>query len=65
MEFMKKYNSSSDTSGMLLEYADVMAKYADFTTKIDSYDADTMSDADAKYYLDVVNRVNAKLIELY
>ena len=65
VEFMKKYNSSSDTSGMLLEYADVMAKYADFTTKINSYDADTMSDADAKYYLDVVNRVNAKLLELY
>ena len=58
--FMKSYDGSSPTA--LLNYVAMMAKYADFTEKLEAYDTEEMSSADYSYYLTVVNRVNTKLL---
>ena len=41
-----------------------MAKYAEFSSKIDNYDETNLSTEDYKYYMDVMNRVNKRLIEI-
>ena len=64
VDFMKKYNKSSDVAGMLTEYSEVMSKYADFTEKIDDIDEDSLSTADAAYYVEVTARVTKKLAEI-
>lgn len=64
--FMKKYNSDTDNAiSMLADYSKIMARYTEFATAIDKYDSDEMSVADAKYYLDVVNRCNQKMLDVY
>jgi len=61
-EFMETYDSS-DTK-MLLQYTEMMTKYADFTKKAEAYDSETMSAADSAYYLEVMTRINAKLAKV-
>jgi len=64
--FMKKYmNDPTNAISMLSEYSTIMEKYTDFADKIEKYDEKEMSTADAKYYLEVVNRCNQKLLEVY
>ncbi|MBQ4046700.1 MAG: zinc-ribbon domain-containing protein [Lachnospiraceae bacterium] len=65
VDFMNKYSEDqgSDLS-MLAEYMDMLAKYEKFADRLDDYDTDDMSKADAAYYLDVMNRCNKKLLEI-
>jgi len=64
--FMKKYSEDPNNAIVLLgDYAAIMEKYTDFAEKIDQYDQKDMSTADAKYYLEVVNRCNQKLLDVY
>ena len=66
VDFMKKYmNDPGNAISMLTEYTEIMVKYEDFADKIDKYDSDSMSTEDAKYYLEVVNRCNQKMLDLY
>lgn len=66
VDFMKKYmNDPGNVISMLSEYTQIMTKYEDFAAKIEKYDSDTMSKEDAKYYLDVVNRCNKKMLDVY
>ena len=63
--FLKKYNSDPGNAiTMLDDYAKMMKRYMDFAEKVDKYDSDTMSTADAKYYLDVTTRCTKKLMEV-
>lgn len=62
VELMKNYNS--DPMKYMTEYLDYMNKLSDFTDKLDEYDEDEMSTADWLYYMEVVNRVNKKLLEV-
>ena len=59
---MQKYEDSNDSLSMLSDYSSMMSKYADFAQKVDAYNADGMSVTDAAYYLEVIDRVNQKLI---
>ena len=61
-DFMGSYNKSDTT--LLIEYTSLMAKYAEFSSKIDNYDETNLSTEDYKYYMDVMNRVNKRLIEI-
>lgn len=61
--FMKNYAESDDTAGMLLDYGNMMKEYADFMAAVGAYNTEEFSTADAAYYLEVVNRVNQKLLE--
>lgn len=66
VDFMKKYMADpGNVISMLSEYTEIMEKYEDFADKIDKYDSDKMSTEDAKYYLEVVNRCNQKMLEIY
>lgn len=50
---------------MLKDYTEMMIKYQDFAEKIEEYNEDSMSTADWLYYLEVVNRCNMKMLEVY
>lgn len=66
VDFMKKYmDDPGNAISMLSEYTKIMEKYEDFAEKIDKYDSDEMSKEDAKYYLEVINRCNQKMLDLY
>lgn len=65
VDFMKKYYADpSNIVNLLSDYTEIMAKYDEFSSKIDSYDPDTMSTADAMYYLEVIGRVNQNLLSI-
>ena len=64
--FMKKYmDDPGNAVSMLGEYASIMEKYGEFAEAVDKYDEKEMSTADAKYYLEVTNRINQKMLDLY
>ena len=66
VDFMKKYTADpANMVSMMTEYAEIMGKYAEFSEAIEKYDTETMSTADAKYYIDVTARVSKKLLEIY
>ena len=50
---------------MLGEYASIMEKYGEFAEAVEKYDEKEMSTADAKYYLEVTNRINQKMLDVY
>lgn len=61
IDFMKAYDSTDAT--MLLEYAQMLQKYNEFSATAEAYDSSTMSPADSAYYLEVMARVNKKLAD--
>ena len=66
VSFMKKYTSDpTNALSMMNEYLEMLEKYEDFAAKADRYDTDKMSPADLDYYLEVMNRVNQKLLSVY
>lgn len=68
VSFMIKYQENPDNAlEMLSEYTAIMSKYSDFAEKVSQYDAqkDTLSHEDAKYYLEVINRCNEKMLDIY
>lgn len=66
VDFMKKYMADPGNAiSMLSEYSDIMSKYEEFAEAVDAYDSKEMSTEDAKYYLEVINRCNQKLLDIY
>lgn len=65
VEFMKKYSRSNDPLGMLADYTDYMSKYMDAMDKLEKIDTDELSTEDYKYYIDVMARIQKKLLEIY
>jgi hypothetical protein len=63
IDFMVKYESSDNTVSMLLDYTKMLQEYAEFADKLDKYDSNEMSAADAAYYLEVTSRVSAKMLK--
>ena len=64
--FMKKYmEDPGNAVSMLGEYASIMEKYGEFAEAVEKYDEKEMSTADAKYYLEVTNRINQKMLDVY
>jgi len=65
VDFMNKYSSDPGNAlSMISEYTDMLAKYSDFATKINEMDTSNMSKADYAYYLDTLNRVEKKLLDV-
>ena len=62
-EFMKAMNDDPTDFTMLLKYADMMSRYADTMEKLDAIDEDELSLADDAYYIEVMARINVKLLE--
>lgn len=64
--FMKKYTSDPNNAlSMMGDYMEMLQKYEEFAEKADRYNPDTMSAADAAYYLEVMTRIEKKMLELY
>jgi len=59
-DFMESYDSSD--ASLLLQYTSLMAKAVEFE-KVADYNEDNLSAEDYKYYLDVMNRINKRLID--
>lgn len=56
---------NDDGFKLVIDYSDsnnMLSRYADFSQKIDSYNTDEMSAADAAYFLEVTSRIDQKLI---
>lgn len=61
--FMEKYNSSSDVTGLALEYLDILSKYTSWMRKIDDIDTNALSGADLLYYDEVILRCSGKMLK--
>ena len=61
-DFLQNYDAS-DLSA-LTEYMSMLQEYATFAEKVDAMDETTMTDADYKYYIDVLARVDKRLIDV-
>ncbi len=64
VDFMVKYQSSDDVLGMAVDYGKMMTQYGEWAEKIGEIDESALSSEDAAYYLDAVNRVNQRVLEI-
>ena len=60
---MKKYSSSSDTTGLLGDYVSYMSKYVDMMSKLEAIDAGELSSEELIYYTETMGRITQKLLE--
>lgn len=61
IEFLINYSNSKQSPELLRTYADYMTKYNEFTATMDEVlDSNSMSEADARYALDALNRIEEK-----
>lgn len=63
VEFMKKFNSSSNQAQLMMEYLDYISKLADFEKKIDELDDKELTEAETLYYSEVLLRCSQKLLK--
>lgn len=64
VDFMQDYSSdSSNITAMMNDYLSMTMKLNELSAQADRYDAGTMSDADAAYYLEVMARCETKLLQ--
>lgn len=62
-EFMKNMSDDPTNFDYLLQYADMMTQYADTMEKLDAIDETELSLADDAYYIEVMARIEVKLLE--
>lgn len=65
VDFLKKYESSENTLGMLSDYMDYISKYSEMSEKLDSLYTDAISEEETAYYIEVTMRITELLGELY
>lgn len=68
VRIVKAYNSgdSTDYMSLLSDYLTILEKYSDFAEKLEKWEAksNSFSDADLKYYTEVINRCATKLLSV-
>ena len=62
-EFMKAMSDDPTNFNYLLEYTDMLTQYADTMEKLDAIDEKELSPADDAYYIEVMARIEIKLLE--
>ena len=66
VEFMKKYKEDpTNIVSMMDQYTDLLNKEEEFNKMAEKYDADEMTDEEAKYYLEVMTRCTQKMASAY
>ena len=60
-DFMETYDESD--AAALMQYMSLLAEYEKMTSKVDSYNEENLSAEDYKYYVDVMARVQKRLID--
>ncbi len=63
LAFMASMDEAGDGFGVLLRYAEMMERYAEVMDSLDAIDEEELSTADEIYYLEVLSRINRKLLE--
>ncbi len=61
--FMKTMSDDPDNTLMLLKYASMVTQYAETMEKLDAIDESKLSPADDAYYIEVMARIEVKLLE--
>lgn len=61
--FMKKYKENPEDLSLIMGYAEFLSQYTETMQKMSVLNDGSLSDAELKYYLQVTNRVNEKLLE--
>ena len=64
IEFMKEYAASDNPLSMLEEYSEMLIQYTETMQALDDLGNEEMSEAEAIYYVEVMTRINQKLLEL-
>ncbi len=62
ISFMSGIGEAEDLS-YLLRYFDMLDRYGEMMDKLDAIDEDSLSPADEQYYLEVMTRIEKKLLE--
>ena len=61
--FMKAMSDDPSNTTMLLKYAAMMTQYAETMEKLDAIDESKLSPADDAYYIEVMARIEVKLLQ--
>ncbi len=61
IEFMESYDDSNATITQLFKYTEMMKQYSETMETLDQMDESTMTEADKRYYTEVMLRINQKL----
>ena len=61
--FMKAMSDDPNNTAMLLKYASMMMQYTETMEKLDAIDERTLSPADDAYYIEVMARIEVKLLQ--
>ena len=61
--FMKAMSDDPNNTAMLLKYATMMMQYAETMEKLDAIDESKLSPADDAYYIEVMARIEVKLLQ--
>ena len=65
VSFMKKYQADPNNAiGMITDYTQMLTKLASFADKVNGMDTSKMSKEDYAYYLDVLNRIEKKMLDV-
>ena len=64
VDFMKKYQKNPGDLSLLKDYAKFMSQYTDTMNKLNSIDQSELNDAELAYYMDTVNKINKKILEI-
>lgn len=62
--FMKPYDADASSTESLDRYSSYMAQYAETAAAIEAVDQESLSEADALYYIEVTSRVSSKLLSV-
>ncbi len=62
--FMKDYDIEDHTTKEESNFNKYIDKYSDFVDKLEDLDFDDMSQADLKYFFDIMNRTNEKMYKI-
>lgn len=62
--FMKKYETSDNSFGMLTDYLEFMTQYMETMEELENMDTDDLSSDELLYYTEVMLRINQKLYEM-
>lgn len=64
VDFMQNYGESGNSMSMLSDYLEFMKKYAEMMESLEAVNTEDLSSEDYKYYLDVLNRINKRLLDI-
>ena len=66
VEFMQKYMKAdpNEMMKMMGDYYSILARYTEFTEKLERLDESQLTNAELAYYIEVTGRVSRKLLSV-